>query len=68
MAGANVHDTRHPAVMLEQVVVDCPEVGEGAKQNPCFDKGYGNPTGWEAVEAHGYRGHIRRKGEEKMTV
>ena len=34
----------------------------------CLDKGYDNPTGHEAVAAHGYRGHIRRIGEEKLDA
>lgn len=34
----------------------------------CLDEGYDNPTGHEAVAAHGYRGHIRRIGEEKLDT
>ncbi len=35
-------------------------------QHLCLDKGYDNPTGEEAVAAHGYLPHIRRIGEEKL--
>ena len=35
-------------------------------QHLCLDKGYDNPTGHQAVAAQGYRGHIRRIGEEKL--
>ena len=33
-----------------------------------MDKGYDNPTGHQAVAAHGYRGHIRQIGEEKLDA
>ena len=36
------------------------------KARLCLDKGYDNPTGHQAVAAHGYRGHVRRIGEEKL--
>ena len=68
VTGANVHDPKLLAMTLEQVVVERPEGGDGEKQNLCLDKGYDNPTGREAVEAHGYRGHIRRIGEEKLDT
>lgn len=34
----------------------------------CLDKGYDIPTGRKAVPTHGYRGHIRRKGGEKLDT
>ena len=37
------------------------------KARLCLDKGYDNPTGHQAVAAHGYRGHVRRIGEENWT-
>ena len=67
VAGANVHDTKLLAMTLESVVVERPDDGEGV-QNLCLDKGYDNPTGREAVAAQGYRGHIRRIGEEKLDT
>ena len=48
---------------LNSIVVERPEAGI---QHLCLDKGYDNPTGHEAVAAHGYQGHIRRIGEEKL--
>ena len=66
LAGANVHDTKLLAITLESIVVERPDsYGEGT-QNLCLDKGYDNPTGHQAVAAHGYRGHVRRTGEEKQ--
>ena len=61
VAGANVHGTKLLAMTLESVVVEHPE-GRVGPQHLCLDKGYGNPTGHQAVAAHGYRGHIRRIG------
>ena len=72
VAGANVHDTKllaltleSLALTLESIVVDRPA---DAIENPGLDKGYDNPTGYQAVAAHGYRGHIRRMGEEKLDA
>ena len=70
VAGANVHDTRlHTrllALTLESIVVERPDGGKAGTQHLGLDKGYDNPTGHQAVEDHGYRGHIRRRGEEKL--
>ena len=66
VAGANVHDTKLLAVTLDNIVVERPEGGDEGLQHLCLDKGYDNPTGHLAVAAHGYRGHIRRIGEEKL--
>ena len=63
VAGANVHDTKLLDMTLDGIVVERPGTGI---EHLCLDKGYDNPTGHEAVAAHGYRGHIRRIGEEKL--
>ena len=68
VAGANVHDTKLLAVTLERIVVDRPDGGNESPQHLCLDKGYDNPTGHIAVAVHGYRGHIRRIGEEKLDA
>ena len=65
VAGANVHDTKLLDMTLDGIVVERPDTGT---QHLCLDKGYDNPTGHEAVAAHGYRGHIRRIGEEKLDT
>ena len=65
VAGANVHDTKLLAITLDSMVVERPEAGI---EHLCLDKGYDNPSGHEAVAAHGYRGHIRRIGEEKLDA
>lgn len=66
IAGANVHDTKLLKATLEAVVVERPEPREDVLHHLCLDKGYDNPTGREAVAAHGYVPHIRRIGEEKL--
>ena len=63
VAGANVHDTKLLALTLDSIVVERPDAGI---EHLCLDKGYDNPTGHGAVAAHGYQGHIRRIGEEKL--
>ena len=65
VAGANVHDTKLLAITLESIVVERPDSYGAGTQHLCLDKGYDNPTGHQAVAAHGYRGHVRRIGEEK---
>ena len=68
VAGANVHDTKLLALTLESIIVERPEGGDEGIQHLCLDKGYNNPTGRRAVAAQGYRGHIRRIGEEKLDA
>ena len=67
VAGANVHDTKLLAMTFESIVVGRPDLDEGA-QHLCLDKGYENPTGHQAVASHGYQGHIRGIGEEKLDA
>ena len=66
VAGANIHDTKLLAATIEAIVVERPEPTAESPQNFCLDKAYDNPTGHEVVPAHGYQGHIRRIGEEKL--
>jgi putative transposase len=46
------------------VVVERPDP-EGVEQHLCLDKGYDNPSGHEALRAHGYVNHIRPIGEDR---
>lgn len=66
IAGANVHDTKLLAATLDAIVVERPEPTSEQPQHLCLDKGYDNPTGRQAAEAHHYVPHIRRIGEEKL--
>ncbi len=68
VAGANVHDPKLQALILESVVVERPGGRDDVPQHLCLDKGYDSPTGRRAVAAHGYRGHIRQIGEEKLDA
>jgi putative transposase len=66
IAGANVHETKLLAATLSAIIVPRPEPTAEAPQHLCLDKAYDNPTGEQAVAEHGYIGHIRRIGEEKL--
>jgi putative transposase len=66
IAGANVHDTKLLAATLDAIIVERPQPTPEQPQHLCLDKGYDNPTGEDAVAAHGYVPHIRRIGEEKL--
>jgi hypothetical protein len=57
IAGANVHDTKLLAATLEAIVVERPALTPQRAQHLCLDKAYDNPTGEEAVAAHGYVPH-----------
>lgn len=63
VGGANRHDTKLLGATIEAIVVARPEALE---EHLCLDKAYDNPSGHSAIEAHGYRGHVRRIGEEKL--
>lgn len=66
VSGANTHDTKLLSETLDAVVVERPQPTAERPQHLCLDKGYDNPTGWQAVSEHGYTPHIRRIGEEKL--
>ncbi len=66
VAPANRHDTKLLAATLEAIVVERPAPSEQQPQHLSLDKAYDNPSGEAAVAEHGYIGHIRRIGEEKM--
>lgn len=68
VAGANVPDTKLLRQTIAAIVVKRPAPTPEAPQHLCWDKGYDNPTGREAVETHGYVPHIRRIGEEKCAA
>ena len=62
VSGANVNDAQLLEATLEAIVVERPT---GVERHLCLDKGYDNPAGRAAAEAHGYTAHIRRIGQEK---
>lgn len=68
VAGANVHDAKLLAATLDAIVVKRPKPTPQEPQHLCLDKGYDNPTGWQATKEHGYQPHIRRIGEEKLDT
>lgn len=66
VAPANTHDTKLLRATIEAIVAQRPQPNSWNMQHLCLDKGYDNPTGWEATLGAGYVPHIRRIGEEKL--
>ena len=64
--GANKNDHLLLEATIEAIVVERPAPTGEKPQYLCLDKGFDNATGHRVVEAHGYIGHIRRIGEEKL--
>lgn len=58
LAGANVPDAQLLAATLDAVIVERPEPEPAYPQHLCLDKGYDNPTGWEATVERDYEPHI----------
>lgn len=48
------------------MVVERPTPEQVPEQHLCLDKAYDNPTSEATLREHGYIGHIRRIGEEKL--
>lgn len=64
VAPANVNDQFLLDETISAMVVERPRPTKRREQHLCLDKAYDNERGEQAVEKHGYVGHIRRKGEE----
>jgi putative transposase len=68
VAPANRHDAKLLRATIEAIVVERPEPHSWNMQHLCLDKGYDNPSGWEATQQAGYVPHIRRIGQEKLNA
>ncbi len=66
IAPANVNDHKLLEATIEAMVTERPEPTRQEPQNLCLDKGYDNKASREVVKKRGYKGHIRRIGEEKL--
>ncbi len=66
VAGANRNDHQLLEATIEPIVVERPEPTAEHPQGLCLDKGYDNGPSEQVIEAHGYTGHVRRIGEEKL--
>lgn len=62
--GANRHDMKLVESTLKAQIYARPQPTKERPQNLCLDKGYDYPQVRELVEAWGYTGHIRARGEE----
>jgi putative transposase len=65
VAAANRNDMKLLAETLEAVVVERPAPTPEAPQHLCADKGYDFQVCREEAAEHGYRPHIRSRGEER---
>src|SRR5512146_1212898 len=66
VAGANVNDHKLLEATIEAIVVERPDPQE-VEQHLGLDRGYDNEASHEAVERHGYVGHIRPVGEDRRS-
>ena len=66
MTGANVNDHLVLEATIEAIVVERPDP-EVVEQHLCLDRGYDNQPSHEAVERHGYIGHIRPVGADRRA-
>jgi len=64
VSGANRHDVKQLAEVLDGIVVPRPKVTEKAPQNLCADAGYSGKPAHEQIESRGYTPHVRPRGEE----
>src|SRR5262245_32698358 len=66
IAPVNVNDHKLLESTIEAMVIERPEPTKRDPQNLCLDKGYDIRVGHEVVKNRGYKGHLRRIGEEKL--
>ena len=66
IASANTNDFKLAQSTLESIPIPRPEPTAQNPQNMSLDKGYDYPEVDELVDAWGYTGHIRRKGEQPI--
>ena len=65
IAGANVPDAQLLEATIDAIVLERPEPELGFPQHLCLDKGYDNPTGWEATVDRDYEPHIALIRDER---
>ena len=63
---ANRNDHLLLTATLDALIVQRPEPTTAEPQRLCLDKAYDNPASEATIKAHGYEGHVRRIGEEKL--
>lgn len=67
IAGANVKDHLLMAETLDALTVPRPRPTRRAPQHLCLDKGYDYAVIRALAEEHGFRLHLRRRGEEAQA-
>lgn len=66
VTGANRHDVTQVAVVLDNIVIERPEVTEEAPQNLYADKGYFGEPARISIEERGYIPHVIPRGKERI--
>jgi transposase len=61
VTGANRHDVTQLELVLDEIVITCPECVE---QHLCADKGYSGEPAYQAIMDRNYIPHIKQRGEE----
>lgn len=67
IAGANVNDHLLMAETLDTLAVPRPRSTQRAPQHLCLDKGYDYAVVRTLAKEHGFRLHLRRRGEEAQA-
>jgi putative transposase len=65
IAGANVPDAKLLRATIDAIVLERPEPEPDFPQHLCLDKGYDNPTGWDACIDRDYIPHITPIRDER---
>jgi putative transposase len=68
IAGANRNDFKLLQPTIESIPVDRPEPSPDDPQGMCLDKGYDYGEARMFVDAYGFTGHIRARGEEARAL
>lgn len=66
VTGANRHDVTQVGAVLDDIVVERPEVTEETPQHLCGDKGYTGEPARQEIESRGYTPHIMSRGQERV--
>ena len=61
VTGANRHDVSQLELVLDEIVIDRPELVE---QHLCADKGYYGEPAHQVIISRDYIPHVKRRGEE----
>ena len=61
VTGANRHDVTQLELVLEEIVIECPE---DIEQHLCADKAYNGKPALQRIVSKGYIPHVQTRGQE----